>query len=184
MLEVVTAPSAELVSLEMARAHLRVDGTDEDAYIASLVRRARAYAEHEAGRSFGTQTLKATLAALSDAMPLPRGPVVSVSSVTYLDANAARQTLSSALYYLDRSSLDAIVRRVPGASYPTQSVRVGGAEITYLAGAWGVLPEGAVQYILLLVGSMYEHREADVERAAMRHPFADRLLDAARVPGI
>ena len=115
-------------------------------------------------------------------MPLPRGPIVSITSVTYLDADDARQTLSSALYYLDRASLEPVVRRVPGVSFPSESLRTGGVEITYTAGTWAVAPEGAVQYILLMIGTMYENREADVERAAMRHPFADRLLDAARVP--
>jgi uncharacterized phiE125 gp8 family phage protein len=182
MIEVVTAPTVELVTLTEAKAHLRVDDSASDTYITSLIKRARMYAEHEAGRSFGTQTLKSTLPKLADPMPLPRGPIVSVTSVTYLDTADARQTLSSALYYIDRSDLEPVVRRVPGVSWPSESLRAGGVEITYVAGTWAVVPEGAVQYILLLIGTMYEQREADVERAAMRHQFADRLLDAARVP--
>ena len=45
---------AEPVTLEEARLHLRVDHTDEDALIGSLIIAARELAEHETGRVFST----------------------------------------------------------------------------------------------------------------------------------
>ena len=76
------------------------------------------------------------------------------------------------------------VRLVPGASWPTTSERIGGVEITYTAGTWAIAPVSAIQYMLLLIGSMYEFREADAERAAQRIGFADRLLDRWRIPTV
>ena len=45
---------AEPVTLEEARLHLRVDHTDEDALIGSIILAARELAEHETGRVFST----------------------------------------------------------------------------------------------------------------------------------
>ena len=182
MLQIVTPPAAEPITLSQAKAHLRVDGSDEDTYITSLIRIAREYAEHDASRAFATQTVKETFPAFADSFELARGPVVSVSSVKYLDSLAQQQTASTSLYYLDQSGLTAVLRLVPGQTWPTSSLRTGGIEITYVTGTWPSDPTGALQFILLLIGTMYAARESDAERAMTRLPFADRLLDPYRVP--
>jgi len=182
MIEVVTAPSTELITLAEAKQHCRIEVDDDDVYVASLIRRARAHAEHKAGRSFGAQTLRLYLPAFADEIVLPNGPVNAITTVGYKDAAGAAQTASSSLYYLDRTDADATLRLVPGQQWPTTTERRDAVEITYTAGAWSVAPEGAIQYMLLLIGSMYAHREADAERAATTLPFAERLLDAVWVP--
>jgi uncharacterized phiE125 gp8 family phage protein len=182
MIEVVTAPATELITLAEAKQHCRVEVSDDDTYITSLIRRARAHAEHKAGRSFGAQTLRMYLPAFADEVVLTNGPVNAITSVTYKDAAGATQTASASLYYLDRTDADAVLRLVPGQTWPTTTERRDAVEITYTAGAWTVAPEGAIQYMLLLIGTMYAQREADAERAATTLPFAEGLLDAAWVP--
>lgn len=184
MIETTVAVAAEPITLAQAKTHCRVEISTDDTYITSLITVAREYAEHEAGRSFAAQTIKATLTHFDDPMPLLRSPVTAVTGITYLDTADNRQTLSASVYYLDRSDLVPCVRLVPGQSWPTTSERTGGVEITYTAGTWAIAPTTAVQYMLLLIGSMYEFREADAERAASRIGFADRLLDRWRIPTV
>jgi uncharacterized phiE125 gp8 family phage protein len=184
MIEVITAPATELITLAEAKLHLRIEtgATDEDTYVTSLIKRARAFAEHKSGRSFGTQTLRMYLSAFADEVVLERGPVASIASVTYKDAAGATQTASASLYYLDRTDYEPVLRLVPGQVWPETTERRDAVEITYVAGTWAVAPDAAIQFMLLLIGSMYAHREADAERAATTLPFAERLLDSSWVP--
>lgn len=184
--EIVTAVAAEPITLSEAKAHLRVDGTADDAYITALITIARQATEHEAQRSFAPQTLRVRASEWGDGIELPRGPVNAVSHVKYNDDGNVQQTLSSAAYYLDRTPLTPVVRRQYGYTWPTLHSREDTIEVQYTAGTWQTAagvesPRAALQYMLLLIGAMYENREMDAERAAMRLPFVDRLLDMYRV---
>jgi len=54
-LELISPPAVEPVTLDEAKAHLKVDTTDDDALIATLISAARAKAEWHTGRAFVTQ---------------------------------------------------------------------------------------------------------------------------------
>lgn len=184
--QIVTAVAAEPITLAEAKAHLRVDVSTDDAYITALITIARQQAEHEAQRSFAPQTLRLRASGWSDGVELPRGPVNTVSHVRYQDAENVQQTLAAAAYYIDRSALVPVVRRAYGYTWPQLYAQQDVIEVQYTAGTWNSgagheTPRSALQYMLLLIGSMYENREADAERAAVRLQFAERLLDAYRV---
>jgi len=187
MIETVTAPTVEPITLADAKLHLRVDGTTEDAYITALITAARQAADHEAQRSFAARTLR--LRALSfDRLELSRGPVNAITHVRYIDPAGVQQTVPAQSYYLDRSGLVPVVRLAVGASWPTTASRADVVEVQYTAGTWNVAagvdtPRSALQYMLLLIGSMYEHREADADRAVARMPWVAALLDPDRIPG-
>ena len=186
MIEVVTAPTVEPITLAEAKAHLRVDIATDDAYITTLIIIARQQAEHEAQRSFAAQTLRIRASEFGDGVELKRGPVNAVSHVRYQDAANAQQTLSASAYYLDRSGLVPAVRAAFGAIWPQVYPQNDVVEVQYTAGTWNVgagveAPRAAVQYMMLLIGSMYENREADAALAVHRMPYAERLLDAYRV---
>lgn len=186
MVEIVTAVAVEPLTLADAKAHLRVDVSTDDAYITALITAARQQAEHEAQRSFAPQTLRVRASEWGAGIELPRGPVNAITHVRYQDAANVQQTLSASAYYLDRSSLVPVVRAASGSEWPAVYPQNDVIEVQYTAGTWqtaaGVeAPRAAVQYMLLLIGSMYENREADAAQAVQRMPFAERLLDAYRV---
>jgi uncharacterized phiE125 gp8 family phage protein len=188
-IEVVTAVSSEPITLSEAKAHLRVDGTADDAYITALITIARQAAEHEAQRSFAPQTLRVRASQWGDGIPLPRGPVNAVSHVRYQDSSNTQQTLATAAYYLDRSMPEPVVRVAYGYTWPSLHPRSDVIEVQYTAGTWQTAagvesPRAALQYMLLLIGAMFENRELDAERAVVRLQFAERLLDAYRVHGL
>lgn len=134
MLELYTPPTAEPVSLVQAKAFLRVDSTDDDVLIAELIRGARAYIEHMTGRQFVVCTYKLHLDAFPSRIVLPRPPVVSVSSITYVDTGGTTQTLAAANYTLKPYSEPAEVIEAYGKSWPSTQDVENAVTVTYVAG--------------------------------------------------
>src|SRR3990172_9406936 len=103
-LALVTAPATEPVTRTEAKVHLRIESavTADDTLIDRLIIVARQLGEAHTGRAFITQTWDLKL----DAFPagrirLPKAPLSSISSVTYLDTNGASQTWDSGDYLVD-----------------------------------------------------------------------------------
>src|SRR5690606_23947827 len=85
-----TDPASEPLTLEEAKAHLKVEVAADDAYITALITAARMTLEEWTGRAFIEQVWEARL----DAFPcgdapivLPRPPLIAVSLISYIDPN-------------------------------------------------------------------------------------------------
>jgi len=102
-LTLVTAPTAEPVSLADVKLHLRVDTTAEDDLIDGLVVSARDYAESFTRRAFPQQTwdLKSDGFPCAPEFYLPKAPCLSVTSIAYIDTDGATQTLATSVYDTD-----------------------------------------------------------------------------------
>lgn len=162
---VVTPPSEEPATTAEAKAHLRVDSNSEDTLIGSLVTAARQYVEGATGRALVTQTLRTKLDDFpdsDDAIRLPRAPVQSVSSVTYLDEDGASQTFASSDYVTLLDLEPAEIALKADASWPATAMQRGAVTVTYVAGygAASAVPQAVKHAILLLVGHWYANREA------------------------
>lgn len=155
-------PSWEPVSLAETKAHLRVDGTDEDALIESLISVARQRCEQETDRIIRRSTVVWYLDGFSDEMRPPGGQLASVTTITYNDENNAAQTLSSARYVVDAAAEPGRIVRHIDYEWPSVYGNINDVAITYEAG-WAsaaAVPKAIKQAILLIVGHYYEHREA------------------------
>lgn len=78
--ELITPPADAVVSLDEAKAHLRVLHDDEDRYIADLIKTATAYLDGldgVLGRALAPQTWRAVFSEGSCTDRLPIGPIVS-----------------------------------------------------------------------------------------------------------
>jgi uncharacterized phiE125 gp8 family phage protein len=180
-IKVVTPPATEPVTLAEAKLHLRVDTSDEDALISRLISAAREQCEQEIDRSVAPQTLMLLLDAFpAGAILLPRGPVASITSVQYVDAAGALQTVSGANYTIDDAQIDAWLLPAYGYEWPAARDQANAVRVTYQSG-YTACPEAIRQWILLAVGTMYATREADSDRPAVPQNFAARLLDRYRV---
>jgi uncharacterized phiE125 gp8 family phage protein len=106
-LELTSAPALEPVSLDEAKAHLRVDTTDEDALIARLAVAARESAEAYTRRAFIAQSWRLTRDAwpASGTLLLPKPPLSSVTAVTLTDRSGAASVLSDDLYIVDGAAV-------------------------------------------------------------------------------
>jgi uncharacterized phiE125 gp8 family phage protein len=169
-LTLITAPTFEPVTLAMAKAHVRVDTSDEDTLITAMVTAARAYLEGMSGRAIGAQTLRLDLAEFPEvsrsnpfgAILVPRPPLASVTSIQYYDTAGTLQTLSPSAYQVNTARQPGEVRVAPGGDWPNvQDDRVAAVQVTYVAGeaTADAIDPRIKQAVLLLVGHWYEQRE-------------------------
>jgi uncharacterized phiE125 gp8 family phage protein len=160
----VTDATLEPVTTEQAKDHLRVDGSDEDDYIAALITAARTQCETVLNRSFITTTWKVTL----DRFPGPRGEIrlprprlISVTGITYNDYSGASQTLSSLLYTVDTQHEPGRIVPAYTQIWPSTRCHVNDVAITYTAGYGATqasVPTQIKQAILLTVAHLFELR--------------------------
>lgn len=165
--------------LAEAKAQCRVLHTDEDTLIARLVTAATRHVERALSLSLMARTYVLKLDGFSDAIELPRGPVTSVTSLTYSDLDGITQTVSAADYTVDLVSRPQWLVRNSTASWPTTLDGVNVVSVQYVAG-FAVLPaeyEDLKHAIALLVGHWYANREAvTADRQATEVPMAVESL--------
>ena len=103
-LSLVTAAALEPISLAEAKAYCRIDVDDENDLVDGLIRAGREWIEAFTHRALMTQTWdekRSQFPSDVDVIVLPLAPLISVTSITYLDTAGATQTWSSALYTVD-----------------------------------------------------------------------------------
>lgn len=185
-LKLITAPTAEPVSLAEAKLHLRVDHADDDTLISSLIVAARQSAEHITGRALMPQTWELALDAFDSVICLPKPPFVSVTSVKYTDSNGVLQTLDPAAYSVDSYSEPARLIPVYGGSWPSTRSQPNAVLIRYQAGYAdaAAVPQEIKSWMLLKIGALYANRESVAVGVSVAEvPHVDRLLDSSLVWG-
>ncbi len=186
----ITAPAETPVSLDEAKAHLRVDFDDDDTLIKALIQAATQHLDGWTGvlgRALVTQTWRQEFQTLSlCGLRLPLGPVASLESVTYIDAAGTTQALAADQYSLLTDCLGPIVIPLAGASWPATARRPNAVAITYIAGtAVADVPAPIKWAILLIIGNLYANREAIADKALAALPMAvDALLAPYRRVGL
>ena len=164
---VITAPTSEPIGLADVKLHLRLtDDTTDDPLLTSLIERARRYCEKFTVRAFACQKLEAHREAWpgGDFFELPMPPLVSITSLKYLDSAGTETTMTATTQYL--TDADSEVGRVVlpyGINWPTFiSYPIRPIRVRYVAG-YTTLPEPLKQAMLLLIGNWYENREDAVD---------------------
>lgn len=180
-LRLIEAPEFQPVSLDEAKAQLRVLHADDDVLISRLIGTAVSWLAAPNGwlnRSMCRQTLELTVPCWPSAsgVMLPGGPVASIVSVKYRDAANVEQTVTGSDYFLDNDRL----LMLPGFTRPILMQRPEPVAIRYLAGAATAaeVPEGLRHAVLVMVTRLYEHR-GDMVPATLRE---DAMLDAILSP--
>lgn len=186
--KLITGPAVEPISLAEAKAHLRVDGSDEDALIGLLIQSARQAAEHEAGRVLVSQTWELVLDAFPTAeIELRAAGVLSIASVKYVDTAGAEQTLAGAAYVLDAETAPAYLLPAAGYAWPATADTANAVRVRYVAGfgaAADSVPASIRHWMLLHIGTAYAQREsvaAGVPVAELPGRYHAALLDPWRV---
>lgn len=169
------APAGEPISLADAWAHLKIDtfgsppASDDDAWLTTTgIPGARDWCEQYIGGSIAPQTIELAAQGFPIGfVPLPFGPVLSMVSVIYTDADGIDQTMTGADYALDPYERRAKLRLAYGATWPTARASTNSVRIRYVAGfsladdspQINPLPAGIRAAILLILGHLYENRE-------------------------
>lgn len=184
-LSLVTGPSAYPISLAEAKAHLRVDGDEEDAQIDALIAAATAEIDGKngwLGRALCTQTWKFTLPEFPyGGIRLPLAPLRSITALKYYDTSGTLQTWDASNYQVLTDLEPGIVEPVYGVWWPAVRCRRDAVQITYVCGygAPGDVLEVIRAWMKLRVGLLYNSREADAGGDVK--PWVDRMLQSCRV---
>jgi uncharacterized phiE125 gp8 family phage protein len=202
-LKLITAPGVEPISRDTLKLHSRISGTDQDDMIDRYITAARMYCENRLGKQLINATWRLTLdqfphvcerpyyparAAFAQAhnvIDLPRCPLVSVTSVQYVDAAGVTQTLSDSYYVVDTSTEPGRLQLKVAYSWPVTADQIAAVTVTFVAG-YGTsatdVPMDIRSAITMLAAHYYEHRETTTDLRLMEVPFAvDCLLDLHRV---
>jgi uncharacterized phiE125 gp8 family phage protein len=184
----ISVATTEPVTTAYAKDHLRVDITDDDTLIGNLVTAARLYCERYLRQSLVQHTYRAYLPFFYDCVTLPHGPVQSITHIKYYntDSPSVLTTLASTVYALHDDS----VYRNHGETWESTYPRTDSVQITYVTGfadtsspqGFGeAVPEAVRSAILLIVGDLYENREAKiVGLMSSTNPTVDMLLHPYR----
>ena len=194
-LKLITPPTSEPVSLQEAKTHLRVDYSDQDIEISSLISAARSYCEQFQHRAYVSQQWQLVLDSFPDGRPpsslyalyshapvsyrdfkdhiiIPLAPVISIDSVKYYLTDNTEMTMTpSTQYFVDNVSEPGRICLPYMVPWPMTVLRPeNGVIINFTAGyspvtACPFLPQLKAA-ILLMIGHLYEHRE-EVTSGAM-----------------
>lgn len=157
---VVTPPTTEPVTIAEAKTQLNIAASDDshDTELASLIAAAREEWERDTSIALITRTLEHRLPKFLQVIQLSVRPVITISSVKYIDGNGVEQTVSAADYYLDGDQvrfLDTFVK-------PTIQDRSEAVRVTYTAGygtSSSACPELDRMAIKLSLAHRFEDRD-------------------------
>lgn len=159
-----SGPALEPVTLAEAKAHLRVDGTAEDALIQSLIITSRLHIEAALGLALVTQSWVYLLDRWprSGRLTLPIRPVAAIAQIRVWDEAGSAQTLAPGDFLLDGHGVPPRLVPVDAALLQAPTREMNGIEIAFTAGfgpAASDVPATIRHALLLLVAHWYEHRE-------------------------
>lgn len=160
---VTTPPASEPLTVAEVLKHSRISDQGDNAYIAALITKARDWIERTQHRALWTQTITVTLDAFpsSRAIELERPPLVSVTSISYLDGDGASQAFTS--FAVDDMTEPGRIVLDSGASWPDTSDEPNAVTIVYQAGYTAqTFPPAYKHAICLLVAHWYDNREPSV----------------------
>ena len=179
---IVTPPATRLLNKQDVKNHCNIDHGADDTLIDSYIDAATSYLDGLdgiMGRALVTQTWGRRLSYFPSEIRLPIGPVSSIGSLTYYDANDTQQTLAPATYELRADHRGAYATLAWGQSWPNFTARPDGIVIQWVAGtAVASVPQAIKMAMLLMIGGWYENRESIVIGTVLsgEMPFAVTAL--------
>ena len=165
-----TGPAVEPLTVAEAKLHLRVDISDDDAYIGTLITAAREWVESYLDRTLITTQLILRAAEFpTEELELARPPMATAGTatavvITYTLADTTTATLSTALYRVDRTTTPGNVAPIINGTWPSDVIEDANAvAVTYWAGygpTSASVPATIRHAMLMLIGHWYEQRSA------------------------
>lgn len=169
--DIVTPAASEPITLTEAKNFLRVDGTDDDALITALISAARSMCEEYTRRILVTTTIDEYFDQFprnhwnghSNILYLSRGPVTSISNVSYVNEIGSTQTIDSSLYVTDLISEPARIQSTSG--WTTGAGVINQLIVRYVVGTdVAAIPKPLIQGMMLVIADLYDGRSDNVKR--------------------
>jgi uncharacterized phiE125 gp8 family phage protein len=180
--KVTTAPVNEPWTLAEVKSYLKIDDSNEDSMLNTLIKGARMVAESYLNQGLITQTVTEKLDKLGNpTIYLSVSPVLAVSSFQYANSENTTATFAATDYVVDTFSKPARLNLGYGKTWPTLYGNINDVTITYTVGYGtesSAVPFQIRQAILLMVADTYENRQDYVRKLPTASQY---LLDQYRV---
>ena len=161
--QITAQPATEPITLVEAKSHLRVTFADEDTYINTLITSARKYCEAYCNRVFITQTWRQNENAWAYPIKLMVNPVISLTSLKYIDTNEAQQTITDDTNNFQKDFNSDVAKIYSGLveAFPAIGISINPIEIITVCGygAASDVPDDIKHAIKLMVSHLYENRD-------------------------
>lgn len=158
----ITPPQAEALTLADVKAHLRLDGADEDALLASLISTAREHLERQTGLCLIRQSFRLYLDdwPLNNVIQIARGPVQAIEKILVFDDAGDPSDVTGIDKLLDGDGRPARLwlRQPPAPGQP-----LNGIEIDFTAGygeSGADVPDTLKRAMLIHIAHMFAFRGA------------------------
>jgi len=148
------------VTLDEAKIHLRVVTTTEDQYISALCLAATAFAEKFQNRTFVSRPRTMVLDSFPAVIRPPHPPLVSVTSIIYIDTNGDNRTLANTDYRVDTVTEPGRITVAYDLSWPDTRAVTNAVTIAYKAGYGNAasVPDDVKHAIKLMLTHFFENR--------------------------
>lgn len=181
----VSAPAVLPVSREECKLHLKVDWSDEDGLIDIYLAAAVGHldgAHGWLGRSIVAQTWSQQFDQFERRLLLDVAPVTSIVSVVYEDGANVPQTVPALSYELVNGGSSPEVRFLDDFTFPAVGADIPVVKVSFVSGYGNdtEAPPAIKVAILLMVGDMYQSREAKLDAGIVENSTVRRLLDPYR----
>lgn len=162
--KLVTAPGSEPITLDEAKAYLRVDDSTEDTLISALITAARRKFENDTLHYLLPQTWELYLnrdEITIEPISINKSDITAISSVKYYDSSNTQQTLSTSDY---QTAIQGKPSSIQIITMPTIYDRLEAMVIRFTLGYAnaGAVPEDIKLAIKLLLATWYENRQTVV----------------------
>lgn len=153
-------PNSEIglpLTVEEAKMHLRVDGTEEDDYIKSLIGVATNKVQNITNRQLMRATFQLSVDRLPSSLPLPRPPFAAITNITAID-DAGQEVVFEDTYYTTTATDYTTLRGVLDSGWYASTYK--DIVIEYEAGyeSAAEIPEDILYAIKALITFFYENR--------------------------
>lgn len=181
--KIITSATFEPISVADAGEYLRVDDLVADtALLGSLITASRQAVEQFLNRYIAEQTVETAYNGFSAELVLS-SPVISVTSVKYLDSNGTEQTLATNQYLVDTYSEPAAITPAYNVTYPATYPVPNSVKVRYVVGFTSggspdtnPLPKPIRHAMMLIIGDLYANREGQSDKAYQINPTVQNLL--------
>jgi uncharacterized phiE125 gp8 family phage protein len=187
-----TAPTTPLFTLDQIKNHLCLtdDYIIQDANITDYGDAVTDYLDGNdgvLGRGLITQTYTMIINFFPNVIHVPLPPLQTVDEIRYLDTAGVQQILAASIYrvvYAGAVNRRAIITLAKDQSWPSVDIQIGAVEIDFTCGygdSWNNIPPNTRQLALLLLGSLFETRDAEITGTSFDdNPAAKRAIVLAK----
>lgn len=183
-----TPPQAEPLTLAQVKEHLRLDGSDEDALLLSLIKTARDHLERQTGLCLTQQSFRLYLDAWpdGDVIQIAKGPVQAIEKILVFDDAGDPIDISGIDRMLDGEARPARLwlRQPPLPGQPLNGIEI---DFTAGFGQSGVdVPDTLKRAMLIHIAHMFAFRGAvsPADQPAGVPAGYDRLIGPFRRTGL